>query len=203
MNSNKTITATFEMIPVNYTLSVTSSSGGSVSPGSGSYPSGTTVTLTATPLSGYRFVGWGGDLTGSTNPATIVMNSNKTITVTFSANAVTPNAQKLTITARVFDNSGNPLGTPNPISLDAIIRLYDRDTSGTEAYTETFYAVNNQAISVSNGNFVARLGEGTTSDTLRSVISRNQNLWAEIQIGGDVLKRSPLTAAAYSIIDTN
>ncbi len=199
MNSNKTITATFELIPVNYTLSVTSSSGGSVSPSSGTYPSGTSVTLTATPSSGYRFVSWGGSLTGSQNPATIIMNSNKTITATFVANQVKPNAQKLTITARVFDNSGNPLGTPDPVSLDATIRLYDRDTVGTVMYTETFYVANNQAISVSNGNFVARLGEGTTSDTLRSVIGRNQNLWAEIQIGGDILKRSPLTAAAYSI----
>ncbi|HEX2957119.1 MAG TPA: InlB B-repeat-containing protein, partial [Chitinispirillaceae bacterium] len=199
MNSNKTIVATFELIPVNYALSVTTVGSGSVSPSSGTYPSGTSVVLTATPVSGYRFARWSGDLTGSTNPATIVMNRNMAITATFAVSTIIPNAQKLTIAAKVFDNSGNPLGTPNPVSVDATIRLYDHEISGTLTYSETFHAANNQAISVSNGNLVARLGEGTTADTLRSVLSHNQNLWAEIQIGGDTLKRAPLTAAAYSI----
>ncbi|HEX2956795.1 MAG TPA: hypothetical protein VHO70_08180, partial [Chitinispirillaceae bacterium] len=67
----------------NYSLSVTSSTGGSVSPSAGTYPSGTMVTLTATPTSGYRFARWNGDLTGSTNPVTIIMNGNKTIAATF------------------------------------------------------------------------------------------------------------------------
>jgi hypothetical protein len=43
------------------------------------------VTLTATPATGFQFSDWGGDLTpqGGTNPATITMNANKTVTATF------------------------------------------------------------------------------------------------------------------------
>jgi uncharacterized repeat protein (TIGR02543 family) len=41
--------------------------------------------LTATPNAGYEFAGWGGDITGSstTNPMTVVMNTEKTITANF------------------------------------------------------------------------------------------------------------------------
>ena len=59
--------------------------GGTVvrSPDLSSYPSGTTVTLTATPAADYLFMGWSGDLTGTANPATITVDGNKSITATF------------------------------------------------------------------------------------------------------------------------
>ncbi len=56
---------------------------GSVAPASGSYTSGQSVTVTATPASGWLFDRWGGDLSGSTNPATITMSANKTISAYF------------------------------------------------------------------------------------------------------------------------
>jgi uncharacterized repeat protein (TIGR02543 family) len=49
------------------------------------YTSGQTVTLQATPNTGYRFNGWSGDLAGTTNPATLVMNANKSVTASFRA----------------------------------------------------------------------------------------------------------------------
>jgi hypothetical protein len=48
-----------------------------------SYEAGTTVSLTAVPDSGWQFVEWSGDLTGSTNPATITVDAAKNITATF------------------------------------------------------------------------------------------------------------------------
>jgi Divergent InlB B-repeat domain len=41
------------------------------------------VQVTAVPGSGASFSGWSGDLNGSTNPTTITMTSNKSITATF------------------------------------------------------------------------------------------------------------------------
>jgi uncharacterized repeat protein (TIGR02543 family) len=72
--------------PPQYTLTVNTSGQGSVSlnPSGGTYAAGTVVTLTAAPDSGWQFDGWSGDLSGSTNPATITMNSNKTVTANFS-----------------------------------------------------------------------------------------------------------------------
>jgi acid phosphatase type 7 len=69
-----------------YTLAINASSGGSVSksPDQASYASGTSVTLTATPASGYQFTGWGGDASGTQNPLTLAMNANKSISANFS-----------------------------------------------------------------------------------------------------------------------
>jgi uncharacterized repeat protein (TIGR02543 family) len=84
MNSNKNVTATFTQVP-QYTLTVTTVGQGSVTldPPGGTYPDGTVVTLTAVPDAGWGFTGWSGDLSGSTNPTTITMNSNKNVTATF------------------------------------------------------------------------------------------------------------------------
>jgi hypothetical protein len=64
----------------------------------------TSVKLTAAAATGYTFTGWSGNLSGTTNPATIVMSNDMTVTATFhmlplvstgsatvSANAVTLN----------------------------------------------------------------------------------------------------------------
>ncbi len=54
-----------------------------LNPSGGTYIAGTTVTLTAVANNGYVFSSWSGDLSGNQNTATIVMNSNKTITAVF------------------------------------------------------------------------------------------------------------------------
>jgi len=75
----------FEPWERTYTLSVSvnPSQAGSVSPATGEYESGEQVTLTASPTSGYTFDYWGGGASGSSNPVTITMNSDKTITAYF------------------------------------------------------------------------------------------------------------------------
>ncbi len=50
------------------------------------YVNGTQVIVTAIPIEGYHFTGWGGDLSGTENPDTITMNGNKTITANFAIN---------------------------------------------------------------------------------------------------------------------
>jgi uncharacterized repeat protein (TIGR02543 family) len=88
MDANKTITANFEQSATGtYTLTtnVSPSGGGTItrSPNAASYSSGTSVTLTATPASGYTFTGWSGDATGTASSVTITMNANKTVTASF------------------------------------------------------------------------------------------------------------------------
>jgi uncharacterized repeat protein (TIGR02543 family) len=72
--------------PVQYTLSTNTVGQGSITlnPSGGTYDQGTVVTVTANPSSGWQFDGWSGDLSGSTNPTTITMNANKSVTATFS-----------------------------------------------------------------------------------------------------------------------
>jgi hypothetical protein len=82
VDGNKSVTASFTPV---YTLAVSTKGKGSVtlSPAGGAYLEGTVVTLTASPGSGFRFTGWSGALSGTTNPATLVMNGNKSVTATF------------------------------------------------------------------------------------------------------------------------
>ena len=75
------------------------------------------MTLTATPVAGWTFDHWEGALTGSANPTTLLMNSNKTLTAVF-LNALPDAPSNVTATdlgggqARVTwqDNSGNETG---------------------------------------------------------------------------------------------
>ena len=65
LNADQTLQALFELIPI-YTLSVTTSEGGTVSSEGGEYEEGASVTIVATPEEGYEFVGWeGSDETSS------------------------------------------------------------------------------------------------------------------------------------------
>jgi len=73
--------------PIMYTLTITINPVGMgtviKNPDNASYPSGQMVQLTANPISGWWFDYWGGDLSGSTNPASILMNGNKNIIANF------------------------------------------------------------------------------------------------------------------------
>ena len=47
------------------------------------YVSGTSVTLTATPNAGRKFVGWGGACSGTATSCVVLMNSNKSVSASF------------------------------------------------------------------------------------------------------------------------
>ncbi len=52
-------------------------------PNNSYYAPNASVQLTATPNSGWKFVGWEGDASGSTSPITITMSNNRTVTAKF------------------------------------------------------------------------------------------------------------------------
>ena len=80
-----TIDATPAATVTQYSLTVNVVGDGTVkqNPLNTTYPSGSTVTLSATPSTNWTFSGWSGDLTGTQNPANITMNENETVTATF------------------------------------------------------------------------------------------------------------------------
>jgi uncharacterized repeat protein (TIGR02543 family) len=88
------------------TIVTSPSAGGSVvrSPNAGSYTAGTTITLTATPATGYSFTGWSGDLSGTKNPETITMDTDKTVTASFALN--TGSIMVLTIGSKMISVDG-------------------------------------------------------------------------------------------------
>ena len=153
VDSNKTLAASFAPA---YTVSVSTTGNGSVSlsPSGGSYPSGTLVTLTAVPGSGASFLGWGGALSGTQNPTTLLVDSNKSVTAAFSASftlsvstkgkgsvTVSPpggsysSGTQVTLTAVPGSGfaftgwSGDVSGTANPVTV-----LMDRNKSATASF---------------------------------------------------------------------
>jgi len=84
LTANRTLVANFLLNT--YTLTVNAVNGTvSKAPNQTTYNHGSNVVLTATPAAGYVFTSWSGDATGTTNPLTVNMTSNKTITANFTA----------------------------------------------------------------------------------------------------------------------
>ena len=66
-----------------YEISVDSSDGGAVSYEGGSLEAGSSLTISATPNKGFKFIGWSGDATGNENPLTLEVYSDLSITAIF------------------------------------------------------------------------------------------------------------------------
>ena len=68
-------------------MNVSPSGAGTVAadPAGGVQDDGTLVLLTATANMGFRFEQWDGDLAGSSNPATLIMDSDKTVLAIFAS----------------------------------------------------------------------------------------------------------------------
>lgn len=127
MNSNKVITANFTATTETYTLDVIAENGTvEQDPVKIDYNNGEIVVLTATPVTGYTFTGWTGDETGTQNPLSVTMNSNKDITANFTE--IPPN----TFTLNVIALNGSVLKDPELISYNSedIVELTATPNSG-------------------------------------------------------------------------
>lgn len=63
--------------------SVNPNNSGEVTPSEGIFSDGEEIELSAIPNDGYQFIEWSGDVIGSENPKTVLMNSDKLITAEF------------------------------------------------------------------------------------------------------------------------
>jgi uncharacterized repeat protein (TIGR02543 family) len=89
LDSSKSVIANFVRNP---SLAISAGTGGTTDPVPGTYyyPKGTNVTVTAVPNATYTFSGWSGDVSGTTNPITITLDSNKSVTANFLKNIYAP-----------------------------------------------------------------------------------------------------------------
>ena len=158
----------------NFTLTLTVVGGGTVTLNDTGpyYANGETVQLTANPSVGWSFQGWTGDLTGSTNPADLVMTGNMAVTVTFTQNqytltvniagsgSVTENPSQatytwgtnvtLTATATLgwsfLGWTGDVASTANPVIINMTSSM-----SVTATFTQNTYTLNVSVSPVSSG----------------------------------------------------
>ncbi|MCX6720756.1 MAG: DUF1566 domain-containing protein [Candidatus Staskawiczbacteria bacterium] len=107
VTGNISVTATFAINSIGgggggggnyYTISTSTIGGGSITKNLNwsSYFEGTQVTLTAVTTIDCNFTGWSVDASGTNNPITVTMNSNKTIKATFSGTC--PGSEQFTFT---------------------------------------------------------------------------------------------------------
>lgn len=112
-NSAQSPDLTFTTAPeAKYALTVNVTGQGSVSrlPDHALYESGTIVALTAAPAAGWRFKEWSGDAAGMGNPASITMESNKTIGAAFERLTIgVDEVSATTDTARIAWSSNFPM----------------------------------------------------------------------------------------------
>ncbi len=123
-----------------YNLTITSTTGGSVTPGVGShtYDAGTVVDLVATPDANYHFVNWTGNTGTIANvnaaSTTITMNGNYTITANFGFG---------TLIVDVPDTNQPPTsGAPNycaPMAMVNILGYWDVVMGDANAYNLTAF----------------------------------------------------------------
>jgi len=129
--SSQTVTANYKT-QYYLTVQVDSSGGGVVSPSSGWRDAGSSVTIQATPASGYIFSSWSGSGSGSysgtSNPVSIAMNGPITETASFLALS--------------FDFSVSFVGETGPITVT-------QGGSGSNVITVTLVSGPTQAVSLS------------------------------------------------------
>jgi hypothetical protein len=108
IDGDKSVTATFTQNT--YTLTVSTDGSGSVNRNnSGPYYYGDTVQLTAVPALDWGFSYWSGDLTGSANPANILMDGDHSVTAHFVTTGGEPmlNMNPASKTCRTFGEAFN------------------------------------------------------------------------------------------------
>ena len=98
MDADKSVTASFVLNTYNLTATAVDGSIAKV-PDQARYKHGETVTLEAMPNEGYSFNYWSGDLSGDTNPATLVMYADKSVNASFALRTDSIKGYNLTVFA--------------------------------------------------------------------------------------------------------
>ncbi len=161
----------------NYTLTTTASpaAGGTVT-GAGSYAAGSTATVTATAATGYTFTGWSGAASGTTNPVSITMNANQSVTANFTATTTTYTlsvtaspAAGGTVTGAGSYSSGATATITATANAGYSFTGWSGDASGTSTSTTVTMSANKAAVAnfqaVSGGSSTIRIEDDATAST--------------------------------------
>lgn len=166
------------------TLKIIAGLGGTTDPAPGTYTynKGTKVTIRAIPDTNYRFIHWGDDASGTNNPITITMDSDKSIKANFIRQ------YKLTIKA-----TQGGITTPSPGTY-----LYDKGTNMTiTAIPDDYYIFNGWS-----GNLSGRTNPSSiTMDSDKSITANFRLIYPPSNFTGQkVLNRSLLQGEYINVL---
>lgn len=156
---------------LSYTITTSVSGSGAVSsnPTGAVFLSGTTIILTATPAAGYSFTDWSGDLTGTTNPATITLNANKTVTANFTSTVGIESIGENI--AEIYPNPVvNKIITINGLQGQAQIRLLDINGKVLQESNTIINESYNYNLSASPGFYVLQIINGKNTIQKKLII---------------------------------
>ncbi|MFN8589699.1 MAG: SdrD B-like domain-containing protein [Candidatus Eisenbacteria bacterium] len=156
IHSDQTIAASFAINTYTLTVNVVGSGTVAKSPDQATYTHGTAVQLTATPTPPFVFAGWSGDTTGTTNPVTIAMTGNKTITATFSQHTYVWNA---TSGSGAFGTATNWTPTRSTPATDDVLVF---SNGGTPTVTGVATQTIGQLLVSGNTSVTLQAGSGNT-----------------------------------------
>ena len=190
VTSDSTFTAIFSQIPVYYTITVNSnnSNWGNVT-GGGTYLQGTTITLSATANTGYRFLQWNDGNTNATR--SVIVNADATYTAIFE-----PYTAYYTITVNSNDTSRGIVSGSGTYQEGSIVTIAATPNPGYHFHQWTDGDTNAiRSITVtSDSSFTALFEIDIIYHTL-TVNSNNDN-WGYAAGSGTYLQGSTVTISA-------
>jgi hypothetical protein len=138
MDGNKTVIANFTQNQYTLTVNINLLDSGSVtkSPDKSTYVYGEQVTLTASGNSGYTFSSWSGDVSGTTNPITLTMDGNKTVTGNF---IQIPSGPDLTGLWEELNQTCKPTKKGPKCSIKGTIEILNNGDKDAPSSTVKFY----------------------------------------------------------------
>jgi uncharacterized repeat protein (TIGR02543 family) len=141
---------------------------------SGTYIAGTEPVFTAIPEAGYTFESWEGDVTGTDNPLTVTMDSDKDITAAFTANVGNSQADTPTVVSPA--DGATVTGTQVTLEAGAF-----SDPEGDDHYRTYWWVKESGSVygrEDYDESFTAEPTEGDlTRHTVSGLISGMQYVW--------------------------
>jgi hypothetical protein len=180
-------------------VTVNSTTGGTVTPGSGGYPSNSVVTLTAVPALEYQFDRWDGSLSSIQNPLSFTLRENMSLTAHFKLASYTDNFETGDLTQLAWVVSGDApwsipaTGAPTNVASGAYAAR-----SGVISHNQSSSLKLTANFSAGNGSFAYKVSSEATWDNLRFFIDGVQNQqWSGEQ--GWARYAFPITAGTHTL----
>jgi hypothetical protein len=182
-----------------YHVTVNSTAGGFVTPASADVQSNGTLIVTATPNPYFLFDSWDGAVVSSTNPLSVVVNSNLTLTAHFIAVVFTDDFESGGLQHIAWTTSGPAVGAkPWFVQTNVVSAGQFAARSGFITDNQTSSLLLTASFRDGNGSFDYRVSSELNFDTLKFLVDGVQ----QQQWSGDVPWANfalPLTAGTHTL----
>ncbi|WP_286019240.1 InlB B-repeat-containing protein [Candidatus Venteria ishoeyi] len=182
MDSPKSVSAGLS-IPAPYPLTRNAQNGTIISnPQQETYNCGSMVELRAVPDSGYQFLRWEGDVSGSANPTSLAMDGGKTVTAVFETSSTSINSYNISL-----DSISN-----GSLQLNPVLGPYNEgETVTVSATADACYALSGWSGDCSS----------STGDTCSLTMGGDKTVGADFQLRSFPLQKTAVNGSIKTLPD--